>query len=136
MIHDLFFFPFLGSFPPEPLRGFTDAEYRLSVQLHPTAFLAKLLFAEGRILQEMHFKPADQARRPTFASEKANRRGRRGNRSVLENMTVKKGTVLPDINAGKKVAEKVRQSSGVYNRKNRRQSGRRLQGESAQYTVI
>ncbi|MEO4897305.1 hypothetical protein ABH062_13540, partial [Bacteroides thetaiotaomicron] len=44
--------------------------YRLSVQLHPTAFRAKLLVAEGRIWQEMHFKPADQARRPTFASEK------------------------------------------------------------------
>ncbi|WP_050554613.1 hypothetical protein [Bacteroides ovatus] len=63
-------FPLFGSFPPEPLRGFTDAEYRLSVQLHPTAFLAKLLFAEGRILQEMHFKPSYQARQPTFASEK------------------------------------------------------------------
>jgi hypothetical protein len=32
------------------------------------------LSQKGRILQEMHFKPTDQARLPTFASDKTNGR--------------------------------------------------------------
>jgi len=32
------------------------------------------LSRKGRILQEMHFKPTDQARLPTFASDKTNGR--------------------------------------------------------------
>ena len=57
-------------FPFEPPWGFMDAVYNLSVQLHTTAFPANYSFTERKNLQEMHFKPEDQARQQTFASDK------------------------------------------------------------------
>ncbi|MGO5516018.1 hypothetical protein ACTQXG_11650 [Parabacteroides distasonis] len=42
----------------------------MSVQLHTTAFPANYSFTERKNLQEMHFKPEDQARQPTFAPDK------------------------------------------------------------------
>ena len=43
---------------------------RLSVLLHATAFPANYSFTERKNLQGMHFKPENQARQQTFASDK------------------------------------------------------------------
>ncbi|MDB0677169.1 MULTISPECIES: hypothetical protein [Bacteroidales] len=50
--------------------GFYGCGLQLSVQLHTTAFPANYSFTERKNLQEMHFKPEDQARQQTFASDK------------------------------------------------------------------
>jgi hypothetical protein len=50
--------------------GFYGCDLQLSVQLHTTAFPANYSFTERKNLQEMHFKPEDQARQQTFASDK------------------------------------------------------------------
>ncbi|WP_212124388.1 hypothetical protein [Bacteroides pyogenes] len=43
---------------------------RLSVLLHATAFPANYSFTERKNLLGMHFKPENQARQQTFASDK------------------------------------------------------------------
>lgn len=69
MLH-FFLFPLVGSFPSEPPWNFMDAVKRLSVQLHATAFPANYSFTKRKNLQGMHFKPENQARQQTFASDK------------------------------------------------------------------
>ena len=50
--------------------GFYGCVKRLSVQLHTTVFPANYSFTERKNLQGMHFKPENQARQQTFASDK------------------------------------------------------------------
>ena len=74
-ITSLSFFPLLGSFFCLNRLGFYGCGTRLPEQLHTTAFPANYTFAERKNLQEIHFKPPDQARQQTFASDKTNWRG-------------------------------------------------------------
>ena len=65
-----FFLPSVRFLSVGTALGFYGCGTRLSVQLHTTAFPANYSFVERKNLQEIHFKPPDQARRPTFASDK------------------------------------------------------------------
>jgi hypothetical protein len=68
--NDLFFIPSVRFLSVGTALGFYGCGTRLSVQLHTEGFSCQLLFQERKNLQEIHFKPPDQARRPTFASDK------------------------------------------------------------------
>ena len=65
-----FFFPPFDSFLSEPLWDFMDAVHGCRYSFIRKAFPANYSFRERKNLQEIHFKPPDQARRPTFASDK------------------------------------------------------------------
>ena len=65
-----FYFPFVRFLSVGTALGFYGCGTRLSVQLHTEGFPANYSFRERKNLQEIHFKPPDQARRPTFASDK------------------------------------------------------------------
>jgi len=60
----------LDSFLAEPLWDFMDAVHGSRYSFIRQAFPANYAFVERKNLQEIHFKPPDQARQPTFASDK------------------------------------------------------------------
>jgi len=66
----IIYFPFFDPFPLEPLRGFTDAVHGRRHSFIRRLFLPITLRLGRKNLQEVYFKPANQARRPTFASDK------------------------------------------------------------------
>ncbi|MFR2009871.1 MAG: hypothetical protein ACLS4I_16235 [Parabacteroides merdae] len=65
-----FLFPPFDSFLSEPLWDFIDAVNGCRYSFIREAFLPITLSEGRKNLQEIHFKPPDQARRPTFASDK------------------------------------------------------------------
>jgi len=66
----IIYFPFFDSFPSESLRGFTDAMHGRRHGFIRRLFLPITLRLGRKNLQEVHFKPANQARCSTFASDK------------------------------------------------------------------
>ena len=66
----LLFILFFYFFPLEPLRGFTDAVHGRRHSFIRRLFLPITLRLGRKNLQEVHFKPANQARCSTFASDK------------------------------------------------------------------
>ena len=64
------FFPPFDSFLSEPLWGFMDAVHGCQYSFIRKAFPANYSFTGRKNLQEIHFKPPDQAGRPNFASDK------------------------------------------------------------------
>lgn len=65
-----FFFPPFGSFLSEPLWDLWMRYTVVGTASYGRLFLPITLSEERKNLQEIHFKPPDQARRPTFASDK------------------------------------------------------------------
>ena len=53
-------------------------------------------------MQEMHFKPPDQARQPTFASEKSDGDGREETVEVIHIIDIKGRGLRPSIRAEEK----------------------------------
>ena len=66
------------------------------------AFPANYSFAERKNLQEIHFKPPDQARQPTFASEKSDGDGREETVEVIHIIDIKGRGLRPSIRAEEK----------------------------------
>ena len=83
-ITSLSFSPLLGSFFCLNRLGFYGCGTRLPEQLHTTAFPANYTFAERKNLQEIHFKPVNQARQQTFASDKTKRKWQERGRKSSE----------------------------------------------------
>ena len=65
-------------------------------------FPANYAFMERKNLRGMHFKPPDQARQPTFASEKSDGDGREETVEVIHIIDIKGRGLRPSIRAEEK----------------------------------
>ena len=97
----LFFPSFRFLSLPEPFRDFIDAVPGCRYSFIRRLFLP-ITLRRRKNLQEIHFKPPDQARQPTFASEKSDGDGREETVEVIHIIDIKGRGLRPGIRAEEK----------------------------------